>query len=92
MNIIQKENEHKGSFNIVENGETLGSMTYTWAGSDRIIIDHTEVSEKLKGQGAGKQMLEQAVNFAREKKISIIPLCPFAKVTFQKTPEWQDVL
>lgn len=92
MNIIQKENEHKGLFNIEENGETLGSMTYTWAGSDRIIIDHTEVSEKLKGQGAGKQMLEQAVNFAREKKISIIPLCPFAKATFQKTPEWQDVL
>lgn len=92
MQIIQKETDHKGSFDIVENNETLGTMTYTWAGNDRIIIDHTEVSEKLKGQGAGKKMLEQAVNFAREKKISIIPLCPFARATFQKTPEWKDVL
>ncbi len=92
MQIIHKSSDHKGSFDAVVDNETPGTMTYTWAGTDRIIIDHTEVSEALKGQGAGKKMLEQAVLFAREKKIRIIPLCPFAKATFQKTPEWHDVL
>ena len=42
-------------------------MTYTWAGKDRIIIDHTEVDDDLRGQGVGLQMVEAAVSFAREK-------------------------
>lgn len=44
-------------------------MTYVWAGTGRIIIDHTEVSETLKGKDAGKQMVVKAVAFAREKEI-----------------------
>ncbi len=34
----------------------------------------------------------KAVAFAREKNIKIIPLCPFAKKVFDKTPEYSDVL
>ena len=30
--------------------------------------------------------------YAREKGIKIIPLCPFAKSVFDKTPEFRDVL
>jgi uncharacterized protein len=67
-------------------------MTYSKAGADRIIIDHTEVGDELRGQGAGKQMVEKAVAYAREKKISIIPLCPFARSVFDKNPELRDVL
>jgi hypothetical protein len=67
-------------------------MTYTWAGQDKIIIDHTEVSDKLKGKGAGKQMVMKAVEFAREHHLKIIPLCPFAKSVFEKTAEIRDVI
>lgn len=92
MEITQKDNGSKGSFNIIRDNETLATMTYTWAGTDRIIIDHTEVSPLLKGQGAGKQLVEYAVNFARGNNIKIIPLCPFTKSVLKKTPEWQDIL
>jgi predicted GNAT family acetyltransferase len=37
-------------------------------------------------------MVEQAVLFAREKNLKIIPLCPFAKSVFDKTIEFRDVL
>lgn len=67
-------------------------MTYSKAGADTIIIDHTEVSEALKGQGAGKRLVTAAVEFAREKNIKIIPLCPFAKSVFEKVKDFQDVL
>lgn len=67
-------------------------MTYSWAGTARIIIDHTDVREVLRGQGAGKKMVLQAVDFARAKGIKIMPLCPFAHSVFQKTPEIRDVL
>ena len=67
-------------------------MTYSMAGTDKFIIDHTEVNEELKGSGAGKKMVMEAVNFARTNKLKIIPLCPFAKSVFDKSLEIRDVL
>lgn len=92
MEIKHKDDKNKGAFFIEENGIVLAEMTYVWAGKDRIIIDHTEVSDILKGQGAGKQMVLKAVEMAREKGIKILPLCPFAKSIFDKTKEFNDVL
>lgn len=92
MEILQKETGEKGMFYIELDGKIVAEMTYVWAGTDRIIIDHTEVNEILKGKGAGKQLVSKAVDFAREKGIKIIPLCPFAKSVFDKVPEFGDVL
>lgn len=92
MEILQEDNGKKGKFFILENEIQEAEMTYTWAGTDRIIIDHTEVNEVLKGKNAGKQMVMKAVEFAREKSIKIFPLCPFAKSVFNKIPEIRDVL
>lgn len=92
MNVQQKDDGKKGSFYMEEAGVVAAEMTYVWAGTDRIIIDHTEVSEVLKGKSAGKQMLLKAVAFAREKGIKIVPLCPFARSVFDKVAEIRDVL
>ena len=67
-------------------------MTYSFAGSELIIIDHTEVAETLRGKGAGRAMLEKIVELARLKGMKVMPLCPFAKSTFKKNPHFQDVL
>lgn len=83
---------NKGLFFIEENGEMLAEMTYSKAGDTRIIIDHTEVSDKLKGKGAGKQLVAAAVEHARKNKLKVLPLCPFAAAVFEKTPEYNDVL
>ena len=67
-------------------------MTFVFAGPDKIIIDHTEVNPEYNGKGFGKKMVAKAVEFAREKDIKIIPLCPFAKKVFDKNSEFRDVL
>jgi len=92
MTIEQPEYESKGAFFIEENNEMFVEMTYSRACDKLMIIDHNEVSDALRGKGAGKQLVSTALNFAREKKIKILPLCPFAKAVFDKTPELNDVL
>jgi predicted GNAT family acetyltransferase len=82
---------HKGAFVIERDGNRLAEMTYTSAGS-KIIIDHTDVSDALRGTGAGRRLVEAAVEWARTEKRTILPLCPFAKSVFDKTPELRDVL
>ena len=92
MEIKQEHNDHKGAFFIEKEGKRVGEMTYTMAGTERMIIDHTEVGEELRGTGAGKRLVYAGVEYSRENGIKVIPLCPFAKAIIDKTPELQDVL
>jgi predicted GNAT family acetyltransferase len=85
-------NGSKGYFYVSVDGKQEGKMTFVFAGNDKIIIDHTEVNPGNNGKGFGKKMVNKAVEFARENNIKIIPLCPFAKKVFDKTPEFSDVL
>lgn len=82
----------KGQFKAVEGNNELGKMTYVWAGEGKIIIDHTIGNPDFPGRNVGKHMLNDAVKFARENNLKIIPLCPFAKKMFDKTEEIRDVL
>ena len=92
MTIKHSESGSKGRFYIDEDGRQLGEMTYSKAGDTMIIIDHTEVSEELKGQGAGKKLVFFGAHWARENGKKVLPLCPFAKAIFQRFDEIQDVL
>lgn len=92
MKTEHQGDQKKGLFFILENGKHQAEMTYTFAGDDKIIIDHTEVFPGNEGRGLGKILLKAAVDFAREKHIKILPLCPFAKSVFDKTSEYTDVL
>lgn len=85
-------NTKNGAFYIEADGKQEAMMTFVFAGEDKIIIDHTEVNPGNEGKGFGKKMVTKAVAFARNKGIKIIPLCPFAKSVFDKTPEFRDVL
>lgn len=92
MDIQQFNRETKGFFKAVDNDKEAGRMTYSWAGKDKMIIDHTEVNPEFKGQGIGYKMVNAAVDYARENNVKIIPLCPFAKSVFDKIEEIRDVL
>ncbi len=67
-------------------------ITFVNVDENKIRIDHTNVSEKLKGQGVGNKLVKRVVDFAREENKKIIPLCPFAKAEFEKNKEYEDVL
>lgn len=57
-----------------------------------IKIEHTYVSEELKGQGIGSQLVKAVVDFAREENKKIIPSCTFAQTEFKKNEKYRDVL
>ncbi|MCB0399683.1 MAG: N-acetyltransferase [Winogradskyella sp.] len=92
MMIQQKDNGKRGEFYLEIDTKIMASMTYSYAGEDKIIIDHTDVDESLKGQGVGYKLVEASVDFARKNNIKIMPLCPFANSVFKKRSEYKDVL
>lgn len=92
MDIQHQDGSSKGSFCIEKDGDTVAEITYSKAGNTTIIIDHTEVSDALRGENVGKRLVEHAVNYAREKELRVIPLCPFAKSVIERDKSLQDVL
>ena len=91
IEITREDGPAGGRYVTVINGDEA-EMTYSRAGSTRIIIDHTGVPDSMRGMGVGKKLVEAAVMDARSEGFKIIPLCPFAKVTLEKHPEWQDAV
>jgi len=92
MLIQHKKLSGKGMFFVESDGNILAEMTYTMSAPEKMIIEHTEVSDELRGKNVGYQLVYTAVEYARTHNIKIIPLCPFANSVFKKKPEYADVL
>ncbi|MEZ4912090.1 MAG: GNAT family N-acetyltransferase [Saprospiraceae bacterium] len=92
MEVIVEDNGRKGRFALYIDASLVCEMTFVWSGSNKIIIDHTGIENGFNGKGYGNVLMAKAVEFARVKKIKILPLCPFAKSRFDKDPSISDVL
>ena len=91
ITVTREDGPQGGRYAITLNGDEA-EMTYSRAGTSRIIIDHTGVPDSMRGLGIGKHLVEAAVRDARKEGFKVIPLCPFAKATLEKHAEWQDVV
>ena len=59
--------------------------------ASKIIADHTEVDDSLRGMGVGIALVERLVADARNEAFTVVPLCPFVRAQSQRHPEWSDV-
>jgi predicted GNAT family acetyltransferase len=90
--IVFQDNGSKGRYFMRSAAGDEAEMTFTKVGEHKIIIDHTEVPDAFRGQGAGLRLVTRAVEDARAAGKKIIPLCPFANAQFRRHREWADVL
>ncbi|MEO1768180.1 GNAT family N-acetyltransferase [Candidatus Enterococcus ferrettii] len=75
-----------------EEGQEAGEMTWSDAGEEIMIIDHTFVDPAYRGQKLAESLVREGVEIARREHKEIIPLCPFAKREFELKSEYSDVL
>lgn len=92
LEIKHHDNGNKGKFYIGEDDHQLAKMSYSWSGDIQLFIDHTLVSDEFRGQGVGRQLLDNVIDFARGRNLKIIPLCPYAQSEFDKDASIHDVL
>jgi len=90
MEVKHEENNNSESFYIELNGEKPGRMDYTRNGNI-ITILHTHVDAVLKGKGAGKQLVDSAVRWAKNNNHKIIAQCSFAYSMMEKIPAYHEV-
>ena len=70
--ILHKENSTHGMFYIKKDKGIASELNYKLH-NDIMTIDHTETKPEFEGRGLGSKLVEEAVNYARQKNFKINP-------------------
>ena len=59
---------------------------------DTITFTHTLVPKKLEGRGVASKLIRAALDSARDRRLKVVPICPFVKAYIERHPEYQPLL
>jgi predicted GNAT family acetyltransferase len=85
-----RDNALAHRFELDEAGETAFANYRRAQG--RLIVDHVEAPEALRGSGAAGRLMEGVVAEARREGLRITPLCGYAAAWLKRHPEHGDLL
>lgn len=88
--MLDIKRDEKG-FYVGEVNQKDAEITFVDQGNSTIDIDHTEVSEKLRGEGVAGKLVKEVVDYARENDLKITASCPYAAKKLGRTNEYKDV-
>lgn len=75
-----------------EDGETLAEVTFPDAGDRTVNIDHTYVSEKLRGQGVAGRLMKLTADELRRTGRRAVLTCSYAQKWWDAHEEEADLL
>jgi len=80
-----------GAFNLYDGPRKLGTMQLN-IDDGKLMIFHTEVDPDSRGKGYARQLFDAMVAYAREHELKVVPLCPYVRKQFKKSPdEYNDI-
>ncbi len=83
-------NEEAHRFEATVDG--LRSMLAYRLFPDRIVLHHTEVPPPIQGHGMAAKLTRAALDFARARHLTVVPLCPYVSSFLRKHREYQDLV
>ncbi|AXG73399.1 N-acetyltransferase [Flavobacterium arcticum] len=83
-------NEAQNQFEL-EIGEHTVFLEYYMEG-DKMLMTHTEAPQELRGTGAASNLVNQALQYAKNNSLVVVPLCSYVADYINKHPEWNTIL
>ena len=78
-------------YEIRVDGEPAGLLQYRLR-PELIELVHTEIDEEFEGRGLGSRLISFALNDARERKLAVLPFCPFVNDYLRRHPAYVDLV
>ncbi|HEX9057280.1 MAG TPA: GNAT family N-acetyltransferase [Ktedonobacterales bacterium] len=88
--IVVRNNEAEQHYETEVDGHR-GVIEYDQSG-DRIELIHTEVDPALEGRGIAGQLAQFALEDARARHLTVVPLCPYVVSYLRRHQEYADVI
>jgi hypothetical protein len=86
-----RDNPDEDRYELLVDGELAGVADYRDR-ADRRIFVHTEVDPAYAGRGLGNRLARGALDNALERRLRIVPRCPFIRAWLERHPEYMTRL
>jgi predicted GNAT family acetyltransferase len=84
------DNQQRSRFELTVDGH-LAFAAYELLGG-QIVLTHTETPSALRGRGVGSALARGALASARQRGLSVVPLCPFMAEYIRTHPDQLDLV
>jgi predicted GNAT family acetyltransferase len=86
-----QDNADRHRFEVTVDGEPAGKALYQ-SRSGAVVVTHSEVDPKFRGQGVANELARQTLDQIRERGLKVVPLCPFFAHYVETHPEYLDLV
>ena len=76
---------------VYDGEKEIGTCTYVVTRPGVWTLEHTVVDPSYGGRGLAGQLVKTVADMARKAGVKIIPQCSYARVRFDRKPEYADV-
>ena len=88
LNIVDNPDEHRFEADLGDASLALAEYKLV---PGKIIFTHTEVPPEHEGKGIGSALIRFALAAARDRGLTVVPLCTFFAAYMKKHAEVQDL-
>lgn len=88
-NLEVTHNEKENRFEAWIDGQ-LAKLDYTMDGST-IIMTHVGVHPDHRGRGVAGKVTQAALEYAKEKSLRVIPMCPYVGAYIRRNPQYMNL-
>ncbi len=86
-----RNNPELNRYELRLDDELAGFVTYRER-PGLIALVHTEVDNRLEGQGLASKLVAGALDDARARRLQVLPFCPFANSFIERHREYADLV
>jgi uncharacterized protein len=86
-----RDNPERHRFELLVDGEVGGLADYLLR-PGVVVVVHSEVDRKFRGQGLGNELARRTLDQLRERAVKVVPACPFFARYVSEHPEYDDLI
>jgi len=86
-----RDNEARSRYELLDGDDVVAFADYV-VRHGAVVLPHTEVDPRRRGQGLGAVLVGQALEAVRNSGRSVVPACWFVAEFIAANPAYQDLL
>ena len=86
-----RRNDADGRYELLVDGELAGIADFR-LDEERVILPHTEIDPRRRGQGLGAILVQGALDDIRHAGRTVVPACWYVREYIDQHPEERDLL
>jgi predicted GNAT family acetyltransferase len=92
MEFNNNQQGNGGYITLSNDTEEIGRLTYTiFPEKEKLVISFVLVHRQYEGQGMGKKLVLEGIEFARNNHWKVYPHCSYARAIMMRLPNMEEV-